>query len=256
MADCECGCGQNSVREFLPGHDQKLRVALEGRVGGILHLRDLVDAADSFVRGELSSDELEHRLRAVFPDRTELEQLAQADEVQPRNTHAKRWLDTLRAEYEKETDRAAVIVAAAAFDSSLAALIGHFLVAVPSASDDLFDGPNAPLASFSAKIALAHRLGLISSRFARNLHLVRKIRNDFAHNISGASFEDASVRSRILELYKGQRYDDGWAVRSRMPDGPRGDFLSVCHWMLWALNSLEETVSALPEAKLEFGFRA
>jgi hypothetical protein len=45
MARCECGCGADARREFLPGHDQKLRSALERKVGGFLAMRTLVAAA-------------------------------------------------------------------------------------------------------------------------------------------------------------------------------------------------------------------
>ncbi len=67
MASCECGCGQESTREFLPGHDQKLRTRLEGRVGGLLRLRALVDAAESYARGESSDDAFTQRVRSLFP---------------------------------------------------------------------------------------------------------------------------------------------------------------------------------------------
>lgn len=39
MARCECGCGADVSGELLPGHDQKLRAALEHQVGGILAMR-------------------------------------------------------------------------------------------------------------------------------------------------------------------------------------------------------------------------
>ena len=51
---CECGCGQESTREFLPGHDQKLRVALESKVGGLLALRELLVQAESYASGASS----------------------------------------------------------------------------------------------------------------------------------------------------------------------------------------------------------
>jgi hypothetical protein len=66
MTSCECGCGQESRREFLPGHDQKLRTRLESRVGGLLHLRALVDDAESHARGELSADAFTQRVRSLF----------------------------------------------------------------------------------------------------------------------------------------------------------------------------------------------
>jgi hypothetical protein len=42
--DCACGCG-GKMRggEFLPGHDQILRTAIEAKVGGFLELRALVE---------------------------------------------------------------------------------------------------------------------------------------------------------------------------------------------------------------------
>jgi hypothetical protein len=66
MASCECGCGQESAREFLPGHDQKLRAQLESRLGGLLHLRALVDAAETYARGESSDDTFIQRVRSLF----------------------------------------------------------------------------------------------------------------------------------------------------------------------------------------------
>jgi hypothetical protein len=43
---CQCGCGESTQNgSFKPGHDQRLRTDLERRVGGILGLRDLVEAA-------------------------------------------------------------------------------------------------------------------------------------------------------------------------------------------------------------------
>jgi hypothetical protein len=46
--ECKCGCGETvvSTASFRPGHDQKLRIALEQRAGGLEALRDLVAAAE------------------------------------------------------------------------------------------------------------------------------------------------------------------------------------------------------------------
>lgn len=164
------------------------------------------------------------------------------------------WNDMFIAEFSKESDRGAVIVAASIFDATLESLLKQYFVASPGAADDLFDGANAPLATFSSKVAMAFRLGLISGKFCRNLHLIRRIRNEFAHNIHGGSFDDTAIKSRVLELYKGQRYNDSNKIRKRFPDGVRGDFLSVCLWMLWALNTRVKNVQPIHEKSLEFGF--
>jgi hypothetical protein len=66
MAQCECGCGQQSTRDFLPGHDQKLRTQLESRIGGLRHLRELVEAAESYACGESPNSVFTQRVRALF----------------------------------------------------------------------------------------------------------------------------------------------------------------------------------------------
>ena len=40
---CACGCGGISTSEWLPGHDQKLRAAIESEVGGLVELRRIIE---------------------------------------------------------------------------------------------------------------------------------------------------------------------------------------------------------------------
>ena len=70
MAQCECGCGKESVAgQFMPGHDQRLRADLETRVGGILPLRQLVDAADSYATGKSTAEQFTACVRQIFARR-------------------------------------------------------------------------------------------------------------------------------------------------------------------------------------------
>lgn len=63
--NCECGCGEPARgATFLPGHDQKLRIALENRIGGLLALRDVVGAMESYVQGRTSLEDLGKVVRA------------------------------------------------------------------------------------------------------------------------------------------------------------------------------------------------
>ena len=67
MSKCECGCGQETKGgDFAPGHDQKVRAALEARVGGLLNLRTLVDAAESYATGSGTTEGLTQDVRSVF----------------------------------------------------------------------------------------------------------------------------------------------------------------------------------------------
>lgn len=102
-------------------------------------------------------------------------------------------------QFKSETDRAAVILGAAKLDYLLFQLIDKKLVVNYSKEDDLLDD-GRPLASFSARICLAYRLGIIDSSFAKALHLIRKTRNDFAHNVPDGRLDLAPHRDRVREL--------------------------------------------------------
>jgi len=65
MNSCESGCGQESTRALLPGHDQKLRVALEARVGGLLSLRTLVSEAEAYAMGASPEAQFLQQVRAT-----------------------------------------------------------------------------------------------------------------------------------------------------------------------------------------------
>jgi hypothetical protein len=68
--ECECGCGKRRAKgHFLPGHDQKLRADLEKRVGGLLSLRMLVEAAEHHVNGSVGSSMFSSMVKELFLDR-------------------------------------------------------------------------------------------------------------------------------------------------------------------------------------------
>lgn len=169
---------------------------------------------------------------------------------------AEHWDDVLDREFRKESDRAAVILTASLFDNALTQLLRTSLVASPTTSDDLLDGPNSPISTFSARINVSYRIGLISKRFCRDLHLIRVIRNQFAHNVAECTFEDSSVRSRVLELAKSScLIERNLKMRAKnFEKGPRGDFLMTSSWMLWALNNNIENAEAIEEARHEWGY--
>lgn len=102
-------------------------------------------------------------------------------------------------EFKSESDRAAVILGAAKLDILLYQCLDRFLIPCPTGKDELLEG-DSPLATFSSRINMVFRLGLISNEFARSLHLVRRIRNSFAHELSGVSLTSGAHKDRIREL--------------------------------------------------------
>jgi len=71
-----------------------------------------------------------------------------------------------------------------------------------AATKSLFEGPNAPLSTFSAKSSATRALGLISRSEYQDIEAVRKIRNAFAHSVL-VSFEDQKIRSWAAALKTG-----------------------------------------------------
>ena len=75
--DCQCGCGESvSDASFKPGHDQRLRIDLERRAGGIEGLRTLVesfekDNLDSQKRTDECNKEIDGIFRRIDNDQSE-----------------------------------------------------------------------------------------------------------------------------------------------------------------------------------------
>jgi hypothetical protein len=102
-------------------------------------------------------------------------------------------------ELTNETDRAAVILGVAKLDLLLYQILQKHFVPIPGSKDEFLNN-DGPLSTFSAKIHMANRLGLIDNLFSRSLHLIRKIRNDFAHEVEGCLLGSSPYRDRIRAL--------------------------------------------------------
>ena len=101
---------------------------------------------------------------------------------------------------QKLSQRAAAVIASAYVDQELEKVLRGFFIADERASNELL-GRMRPLADFSARIEAAYALGLISESEYRNLNLIRKIRNEFAHRPGTyVTFETPEIRDRALEL--------------------------------------------------------
>lgn len=122
-----------------------------------------------------------------------------------------------RASLNPETDRGCALMAASFLDSELELLLGQFVVDDSKVIEETFS-QGKPIGTFSSRIDLAYLLGLIGKSTRRDLHLIRKIRNDFGHTHRPLSFADQNVSNRCRELTYTQRPDT---------DPPRKHFISA-----------------------------
>jgi len=98
-----------------------------------------------------------------------------------------------------ESDRGCALAAAAYLDEQLEALFRGYLVDDKARVNNLMES-NGPLGTFSGRIDLAYLLGLIPKKAANDLHLIRKIRNEFAHISGSLTFDSPAIASRCKEL--------------------------------------------------------
>jgi DNA-binding MltR family transcriptional regulator len=149
---------------------------------------------------------------------------------------AAEWTLHFEKSIRRESTRAKVVLSVCYLDELLHQLIRMVLAARTRKDDPLFDGTNAPLGTFSAKIELAYRLGLIGHEVEQSLQYIRKIRNRFAHEISTCTFDDPEVLAWNRELH---RLNDRASpeTRSRFSPGPIGDFEKSVSWLVYWLKS-------------------
>ena len=126
----------------------------------------------------------------------------------------------LLREVSETNDRAAAITAAAVVDDLL-----HLLLRGSMLKDDKTVGELLDVDSFtfSIRIDLCYSFGLISELERRDLHIVRKIRNDFAHSWTPVSFDDPGTRDRCRSLNLAQRF---WSLAKVNPTNTKTWFLT------------------------------
>jgi DNA-binding MltR family transcriptional regulator len=95
-------------------------------------------------------------------------------------------------EIQNESPRAAVIIASAFLDAQLRAILLNSFVDDKKVSEELLD---SDLSTFSSRIKTAYCMGLISETLYHDLNIVRKIRNKFAHQMHGYTFDEPEIVS-------------------------------------------------------------
>lgn len=134
-----------------------------------------------------------------------------------------------------ESERGQVLISASVLDDLLQRILEAFLIEGDSAAK-LLSGFNAPLGSFSARIAAGAALGLITEQERHDADEIRKIRNDFAHSLK-ASFESDSIKARCARLHFSAKDYEGVTVP------PRGQFSSAATALILNLTNRPHYVS-------------
>lgn len=102
-------------------------------------------------------------------------------------------------ELKRETDRGLPLVSTALIDDRLLETLRSFFCDGPSTAK-LLDEGNAPLGTFSSRTEACFALGLIDEYEYSEIALLRKVRNEFAHEKHGISFQSPRVQGLCSSL--------------------------------------------------------
>ena len=103
--------------------------------------------------------------------------------------------------FKEKDQRSVVIMGSARLETLLRNLLEGYLLPKPNSDSALFDGMGA-LSTFSARLHLSQRLGLIDKELWRTINLIRDTRNDFAHEVSPGEFNSTRLSQRVDHIYE------------------------------------------------------
>ncbi len=103
-------------------------------------------------------------------------------------------------ELKHESDRGVVLIVAAFLDEQLEMLLTRHFIDDPKIAAELLSSGSGPLGSFSSRMKLAYCLDLIHPQHYKDLQVIRKLRNEFAHSHIRVSFESDRIRDLCANL--------------------------------------------------------
>lgn len=126
-----------------------------------------------------------------------------------------------------ESDRGCVLVVASLIENIMEEQIAARLIPKAGKNDELFSHTsNGVVSSFSAKINLAYRLGLIPLSERAIYHQLRELRNACAHHVDQQDFEKNHFKDRTKNIIS--ESNSLWEIfKEKAVDGSGNDFNSV-----------------------------
>jgi hypothetical protein len=108
---------------------------------------------------------------------------------------------------EAESDRGCVLVVSALVENALEDQISARLIRKIAKDDELMShSTNSPISTFSAKINLAYRLGIIPAYERKIYHQLRELRNTCAHQIDQQDFGKLHFKDRIKNIIEESKF--------------------------------------------------
>lgn len=98
-----------------------------------------------------------------------------------------------------QDDRAMVLSLATFIEDTLGRLLLAYFRNC-KATRELVDGFNAPLGTLGARIKAVYAFGLVTEEQYKDMEILRKVRNLFAHNWEGISLDHQDIKAMVGQL--------------------------------------------------------
>jgi DNA-binding MltR family transcriptional regulator len=129
-------------------------------------------------------------------------------------------LNRFMSAIRKQDDQAMVLSLATFLEDTLGRLLLAYFRSC-KATKDLVEGFNAPLGTFGSRIKAVYAFGLVTDDQFKDMEILRKVRNHFAHNWEGVTFERNDIQALIGQL-------SGYTVDHKpIEGGPREKLLAT-----------------------------
>ena len=129
-------------------------------------------------------------------------------------------LNRFMSAIRKQEDQAMVLSLATFLEDTLGRLLLAYFRSC-HATKDLVEGFNAPLGTFGSRIKAVYSFGLVTDEQFKDMEILRKVRNHFAHSWEGISFERNDMQALIGQL-------SGYTVDQKpIEGGPREKLLGT-----------------------------
>ena len=131
-----------------------------------------------------------------------------------------------------ESDRGVVLVITAMVEKELEEQIILRLIPMAAAQDELLsNSATSPISTFSSKIDLSYRIGLITDSERTVFHQLRKIRNRCAHDIDSQHFGKNHFKDHMRNIIN--TYPLIWDIMSKkvVPSQIEQEFKDVEHYV-------------------------
>jgi len=142
--------------------------------------------------------------------------------------------DEIEAFYDHSSPRAMAIVLGAIIEDHLTALLRLLMRRDKTLADELFK-PTGPIGPFGTKIRVAYMLRIIDERLYKDLLIVSRIRNRFAHDLAVKNFDDPQIAAWVKNLHMYTTLKEMAAIAKER--AKPGDMLSIAHHLILS-NSL------------------